>query len=107
MNKKDLILLAKEVYPELFGKKQKEIQEQIMQLMEPISCDEPDGDPKVDIEAIVNKLNQQNAALVKVLKDVYDDIGRDPDIYWKGDLLEQIEIVLAKVEGNDDKTNKN
>ena len=97
MNKKDLILLAKEVYPELFGKKQKEIQEQIMQLMEPISCDEPDGDPKVDIEAIVNKLNQQNAALVEALKALVDTPAKDIDKFGVWDKAYQ---AIAKAEGD-------
>ena len=66
--------------------------------------------PDLPIEDIVRMIeilqgqlstySKQNAALVKVLKEVYDDIGRDPDIYWKGDLLEQIEIALALVEGD-------
>ena len=36
MREKDLILLAKEVYPEQFSQMQKKIQEQIKQLKEPL-----------------------------------------------------------------------
>ena len=36
MDKKDLILLAREMYPKLFGQAEKKMKEQIKQLKEPI-----------------------------------------------------------------------
>ncbi len=44
MNRKELELLAKEVYPERFEERLKETQEQIKQLKEPISQDKVTGD---------------------------------------------------------------
>lgn len=43
------------------------------------------------------KKQAQNADLVAMLITVRDNIEDDPDIYWKNDLVEQIEQALAQV----------
>ena len=47
-------------------------------------------------EKEVGDLKVQNADLRAMLITVRDNIGDDPDIYWKNDLIEQIEQALAK-----------
>ena len=47
-----------------------------------------------------NELKQQNADLLAALKAAYDSISKDPDIYWKGDTLADMEQAIAKAEGD-------
>jgi len=105
MDKKDLILLAKEVYPELFNQTQKEIQEQIKQLMEPISYDESDRNPRMENEMertdITNdapdrwsKLQDKSNDRLKLLKHAYLELQRLDHVADKV-LIEEIGCELA------------
>ena len=40
------------------------------------------------------------AELLEALKAAYESISKDPDIYWKGDTLADMEQAIAKAEGD-------
>ena len=51
-----------------------------------------------------NELKQQNADLLAALKAAYDSISNDPDIYWKGDTLDDMEQAITAAERNQELT---
>ena len=104
MDKKDLILLAKEVYPELFGQAEKEIEEQIKQLMEPISQDNAGDAPDRWTKLVdrVEKAEILDADRLKLLRRCFSFLEHAPEfpMHLLAD-AEELQHELAEVLGDD------
>ncbi len=68
-NKKDLILLAKEIHPEEFKEMQEQMQEQIEQLKEPISQDDA-GDAPDRWSKLTDRVEKAEALAARRLKSL-------------------------------------
>ena len=87
MDKKDLILLAKEVHPERFSQMQEEIQETIKELVQPI-----EGGDKAHTthEKIAAKLEQdltQAEALAAKRKELLEEVKQLLDVIYAEDII--------------------
>ncbi len=75
MNEKELGLLAKEVYPEKFEERLKEMQEQINELKEPISQDKVTGDAPDRWSMLTDRLETYE----KLLRRCYSFLEHAPE----------------------------
>ena len=97
MNRKQLILEAKEMYPELFGEMQEEIQETIKELVQPI-----EGGDKAHTthEKIAAKLEQdlkqaealaaKRKELLMRMSELFDPISHEPGECEDCDLMREV-----------------